>query len=559
MKHILKFLLYLLLVNLLTSCAVIGINTKLKTPSKPGKYPEFTRGDSLIGQITPYRSAYDADYYDLNIEIHPESKTISGHADMYFTAVNDFDTIQVDLYENLKINKITYKNKELRYYRFYKAVFIVFDEEIRQGEKEMISVYYEGKPVIAPKPPWKGGFVWKKDRKGNPWIGVACELAGASLWWPVKDHISDEPDSMRISATVPSGLFCVSNGTLISQSITGNQVTFVWKTRYPINTYNATVYVGDFRHFQLPYVTKDTSRSLDFYVLPSDLEKAQTHFRQAADIIGFYESSFGEYPWWSEGYKLVESPYEGMEHQTAIAYGNRFRDFPGYDFDYIILHETAHEWWGNSLSACDYAEIWLQEGFATYSEALYVEHTRGYDEYLRYLSLYSIFIKNKRPVIGPYGVNYWDYKDTDVYLKGALLLHTLRNIINNDTVFFDIIRTFYGRYQYAMVTTQNFIDIVNEKTGMDLGWFFNQYLYSRVCPRLEWNYIYNNVSGQPEFRYKWLNIDSYLPIPVTIKTGQTEYTVTPSPQVQVLRFSTGYNIRVNTKCSYVSLKKNKSL
>ncbi|OFY48798.1 MAG: hypothetical protein A2Y87_00165, partial [Bacteroidetes bacterium RBG_13_46_8] len=444
-------------------------------------------------------------------------------------------------------------------YRKYKAVFIGFEEILHEGEHHTLTVYYEGKPVTAPRPPWKGGFVWKRDRDRNPWIGVACEVAGASLWWPVKDHISDEPDSLRISVTIPGGLFCVSNGKLDGRTMQNGRETFIWKTRYPINTYNATLYIGNFSHFQLPCSGKDTMIPMDFYVLPRNLEKAKTHFLQAADIIGFYESVFGEYPYNKEGYKLIESPYEGMEHQTAIAYGNKYRNAFRGGFDYIILHETAHEWWGNSLSVGDYAEIWLHEGFATYSEALYVEHLYGRDAYRRYLSFYSMLIKNKKPLVGPYDVNYWDYKDADVYLKGALVLHTLRNILNNDVLFFDIIRSFYNTYKYSFASTKEFIEIVNMKTGQDLTWFFDQYLYSRTCPRLEWNYVRDVPPGQYEFRYRWNNVQADFQLPVRITSGERKYILYPALHTQTLILQTNDEVSVNTDDSYIAQKKNRGL
>ncbi len=559
MHYLIKGIQLFLLAVLMSSCAVIGINVKRKTPQKPGKYPEFTLEDTLHGKLTPLRSAYDVTFYDLNIDLDIENKSIRGTVELCFNAGRRMDTLQIDLYENLKINKIVFQEQELKFFRKYKAVFLLFNDGIQPGKNYVITVYYEGKPVIAPKPPWEGGFVWKKDRDRKPWIGVACELAGASLWWPLKDHISDEPDSMRLSVTVPAGLFCVSNGMLQNRTVRDDRETFTWKTNYPINSYNVTLYVGNFRHFQLPCPTGDTVYPLDFYVLPHHLEKARTHFQQAVDIIQFYESAFGAYPWWQEGYKLVESPYAGMEHQTAIAYGDDYKNMPGQDFDYIILHETAHEWWGNSVSAGDYAEIWLHEGFATYSEALYIEHTKGYQAYLNYLSFYSIFIKNKRPMVGPSGVNFWDYKDTDVYMKGALTLHTLRNTIDNDSVFFDIIKTFYDRHKYAMVTTQDFIQIVNEKTGADLNWFFNQYLYSRVCPQMEWVFKSNPATGDNEFWYKWNNVESDLRIPVVVKSGSSVYTLYPEKKIRMLNLRKENTLTLNTKNAYISLKNNKSL
>jgi aminopeptidase N len=559
MKYMRQSTILLFLLILMSSCAVIGINNKRKTPLKPGKYPEFTLEDTLRGKLTHFRSSYDVSYYDINIDVDIKNKFIKGYADICFKTERIIDTIQIDLYENLKINKIVFQGRELQYYREYKAIFILFNEKIQPGENCTLTVHYEGKPVVAPKPPWEGGFVWKKDKDKKPWIGVACELAGASLWWPLKDHLSDEPDSLKLSVTIPGGLFCVGNGKLTDHFKKDNKETFVWKTNYPINSYNVTLYIGNYQHFQLPYPRGDTVNPLDFYVLPYNLEKAKAHFQQAVDILQFYESAFGEYPWWQEGYKLVESPYAGMEHQTAIAYGDKYKNTFGSAFDYIILHETAHEWWGNSISVGDYAEIWLHEGFATYSEALYVEYINGHKAYLDYLSLYSIFIKNKRPMIGPYDVNFWDYKDTDVYMKGALTLHTLRNILQNDTLFFDIIKTYYNRYKYSIVSTRDFINIVNEKTKGDWNWFFNQYLYSRICPQLEWNFVYNTITGQNEFRYKWNNVETDLRIPVIVKSGRSEFTLFPGKKIQVLALKTENTISINTENSYISLKKNKSL
>lgn len=559
MKYLIRGTFWLLLSACLNSCAVIGINTGHKTPDKPGHYPEFTEEDSLRGQLTRFRSAYDVTFYDLNIDLDIENKYLKGTVELFFTAMDELDTLQIDLYENLKINRIMHNGHELSFRRKYKAVFIELDEVLHKGEKQSLIVFYEGKPVTAPKPPWKGGFIWKKDKDRNPWIGVACEVAGASLWWPVKDHISDEPDSMSISVTVPDGLFCVSNGKLTARMEQNGRETFTWETLYPINTYNATLYIGDFRHFQLPFSKEEPSIPLDFYVLPRNLEKAKIHFRQAADIIRFYESVFGEYPYKKEGYKLIESPYEGMEHQTAIAYGNKYKNSFGSSFDYIILHETAHEWWGNSVSIGDYAEIWLHEGFATYSEALYVEHLYGHETYERYLSFYAMLIKNKKPVIGPYDVNYWDYKDTDVYMKGALILHTLRNYLNNDTLFFDIIRTFYNTCKHSIASTKDFTGIVNTKTKLDFTWFFELYLYGRICPQMEWNYRKHDIPGQYELRYRWNNVYTDFPLPVRIKSGARTLVLYPSQTLQTLMFNTEDAISINTDKSYISLKKNRGL
>lgn len=582
MKKYLRLIIFAFLAQSLISCTVlgpiVGFNFSHKTPKRAGIYPKFTEKDSLRGSIGKYRKNYDVTFYDLNIDVNPEKQYIKGFVDIYFTALSDLDKIQIDLYDNMKINNISFESGELKYTRKYNAVFVSFDNKIAQGNKAKIRVFYEGVPIIAKNPPWECGFVWKKDDNNNPWIGVACEVYGASLWWPLKDVLYDEPDSMALSITIPEGLFCVSNGLLIKHEKTGNQEMFTWKTRYPINTYDATIYIGDFRHFSIPYVNDKESFKLDFYVLPYHYELAKEHFKQAVDIVKFYESVYGEYPWAKEDYKLVEAPYEGMENQTAIAYGNGYKNGPLIpNVDYIILHESAHEWWGNSVTAKDYAECWLHEGFATYSEALYDEHINGYYAYLNYLTIYSWMIKNKNPVIGPYDVNYWNEKDTDPYMKGALTLHTLRNLINNDSLFFKIIKTFYQKKKYSIAETKDLINVVNNMTGNDYTWFFKQYLYDRVCPQLEWNVRYNKKVQAYELLYKWDNVGDEFKLPVTVHADGKDVLIYPSVQLQAMKLKSSITpaplkpysftpyvkdneyFYLNTNCSYIALKQNHHL
>lgn len=550
-----KLLLFLPLLILTSSCS-IWLNTSRKTPVNPYKFPRFTEADSLRGTLNPYRNCFDVTWYALDIEIDPDRKFIEGQVGIRFHTLRELDTLQIDLYENMDISNITHGSDTLEYFRKYNAVFVVFGKTLPAGIDEMIEVIYSGKPEVAKKPPWEGGFVWKKDKSRLPWVGVACEVAGASLWWPVKDHLSDEPDSVRMRFTVPKGLFCVSNGRLTDRVAKGDKETFTWKVSYPINTYNVTVYVGDFEHFQVPYTSDSCVMDLDYYVLPYNQEKAKEHFMQTNDILAFFESVYGAYPWIDDGFKLVESPFEGMEHQTAIAYGHGYKnEYPGY-FDYIILHETAHEWWGNSLSVADYAEIWLHEGFATYSEALYTEHIKGYEEYLRYLRVEALFIKNKKPLIGPYDVNFWDYKDGDVYMKGSLMLHTLRNSIANDTLFFNIIRTFYQEHKYSIATTNDFIALVNSETGFDYGWFFDQYLYSRVCPKLEYSYFRGENENEVILNYHWTNVNADFELPVEIRIDDQPHYIYPSPEVQAVKFSAPDGFYINANESYIAVEEN---
>ncbi len=540
----------------LSSCTVVKLNKNYKTPLRPFQYPRFSTADSLRGALNKYRTAYDVKFYELWVQFYPENKSITGRLRMISTANELVDTIQIDLYWNMQIDSIIGLNhKQLTYTRKYNAVFIALSDKIEKGKNFEINVYYRGKPLEARRPPWEGGFVWKKDKNKQLWAGVACEVAGSSLWWPSKDHLSDEPDSMVMHYTVPKPYFCAANGVLIDSIAHKNNITYTWKVSYPINTYNVTFYIGNFSRFTIPYSSDSSKFDMDFYVLKYNFDKAKEHFKQTSNIIWCYEKFYGAYPFPNDIFKLIESPYEGMEHQTAIAYGNRFRNLSYLGADYIILHEVAHEWWGNSVSVPDYAEIWIHEGFATYSEALFVEATQGYEAYLNFLRVYALFIKNKRPVVGPTNVNYWDYEDTDVYMKGALILHTLRNSIRNDSIFKDILRTFYQRYKYKIAVSKNFIDIVNEKTGKDYTPFFNQYLYNRSCPVLLWQYSYDIYNGKSYIYYQFDKANDDFSIPIQIKSGDKTYYIHPTSKVQKAEIPNSTSIIINYNNSYIAQKR----
>ncbi len=521
-----------ILLFVVSSCALLGINKDRTAPKRPGTYPTFTLKDSLKGYLSPQRSCFDVTFYSLDIAFDIPNKSIKGKVDIYFNALTNFDSIQLDLYENMKINKIEFEGQSLSYNRLYDAFFVKFNRQVLQGEQLVLIVFYEGQPHKAKKAPWDGGTVWKKDKSGHPFCGVACELDGASLWWPLKDHLSDEPDSAQMSLTVPQGLFCVSNGWLSERRIreVGTE-TFTWKVNNPINTYNITYYIGNYRAFQVPYTNESGTHKLTYYVLPENLEVAKRHFQQTNDILAFYEKTFGSYDWFNDGYKLVESAYAGMEHQTAIAYGQKYKN--NYNgFDYIILHETAHEWWGNSVSVGDFADVWLHEGFATYSEALYVEHTKDYAAYLKYLYMYSILIKNKKPMVGPRDVKYWNYKDSDPYMKGALTLHSLRSTIDNDSLFFDIIKSFHIENRKKIVNSNTFIELVNRKTGEDYQWFFNQFLYNRKPAKFVYSLVYSAEKKAVVLYYKWIHVADDFKMPLDVYFGEKNTRIYPTHQLQ---------------------------
>jgi aminopeptidase N len=322
----------------------------------------------------------------------------------------------------------------------------------------------------------------------------------------------------------------VANGHLRDSVNIGDSTIFNWDISYPINNYDVSIYVGKFRLLHDTYTSKVTGKDIQFnhYVLGYNYEKAKEHLKQAKDIIAFYEKTYGPYPWYRDGYKLVESPYEGMEHQTAIAYGNGYKNSYGQPFDYIILHETAHEWWGNSITAADLADVWIQEGMATYAEALYVEATQGKEAYLNYLNFYRITIINRRPVVGPTGRRWFWYKDGDVYVKGAWMIHTLRTVINDDPVFFDILKSFREEYNCKTVTSQDFISWVNKKTHEDYTWFFKQYLNNRFTPILEYYAIDNRLY------YRWTKVNDDFDMNISMQMNGDNEALTLSPTKEVM-------------------------
>lgn len=492
-----KLLFAVLFLALLSGCSILGVHFKIHNPKRAGKYPEKTPALALFGESTPVRNSYDVTHYDLSVDFGTDplkEKSISGTVIITATIVIPTDSFQLDLKENMQLISAEMrmnKNAEWSPVRFswkYNSVFVKADRVIDAGKTVQIKLSYTGTPVDAKRPPWRGGFVRKTDELKRPWMGVACQSEGAGIWWPCKDAMNDEPDSMNIHLTIPKGLTGVSNGRF-TDTVSANekQTTWSWKLSCPINVYNVTFYIGKFKLLHDTYQSAVTGKVLDLnhYVLDYNYEKAKIHFKQVKEHIKFYEYRFGPYPWYEDGFKLVESPYAGMEHQSAIAYGNGYKNHYQFAFDYIILHETAHEWWGNSVTASDLADGWLHEGFATYSEALFVEHKYGREKYEDYLLNQRLYIINRRPVVGEKGIRYFNYKDSDIYMKGAWILHTLRNSIKNDTLFFDIIKTFATRYYRSEISSQQFIDLVNEKTGQNYNAFFAQYLNNRFVPEIE--------------------------------------------------------------------------
>lgn len=486
------------------------------------KYAGFSKSDSIRGTLSPERTCFDVSHYKLDIEINISEQSIAGTSTISFIMLQNSDEIQIDLFENMQIDSIVWKKVKLDFRRAYNAVFIG-TESMKAGMFYSINVHYHGKPISAKNAPWDGGFVWARDNRDRPWVGVACEGTGASLWWPNKDHLSDEPDSMDIIIWVDDDFECISNGVLIDKSTHENKSKFHWKVSYPINNYNVSLNIGYYVKFKQAYQSplKEDLLSCNYYVIDYNLDRAKKHFNQVFGVLEAFEHYLGPYPFWNDGYALIETPYLGMEHQSGIAYGNNFmRGYLGgmipadMDWDYIIVHETGHEWWGNAVSAKDHAEIWIHESFTTYMEALYVEYHFGYEDMIRYLNGQRRH-SNRTPIVGPIGVNYGSWVGTDEYFKGSWIIHTFRHMLGDED-FFPLLKSFYNTFKYQTISTRDFLDFVNDFTGKNYEPFFIQYLYHATIPKLM--YSLEQRDDGVVMKYKWDNCvaDFIMPIQVSV-------------------------------------------
>jgi aminopeptidase N len=492
-----------------------------------GFKPVIEQKDILQGNLSKERNCFDVLFYDLTVKILPETKSIEGKNSIYFQTLAATRSIQIDLFPEYTITSILWNEKRLSFTRNFGAVFIDFGEELKTGSHEVIVVEYNGVPRQAPRPPWNGGFVWEKD-KGRHHIGVACEHLGASSWWPNKDHLSDKPDSMRINIQVPVGYQAISNGNLRSEKDAGKGYkNFEWFVSYPINNYNVTFYMGDFVNFNEKYTNSKGTCQIDYYVLPSNLKKAGEYYAQTKDIINVYEKLYGEYPFMNDGAAMVEAPFEGMEHQGAIAIGGNYgkssrkRAYWTKDYDYLLVHETGHEWWGNAVAIGDMADAWINEGFTTYSEYLFAEEKFGYPAYVKAAALNQKYIKNLWPVVGQKGINENTFLGGDIYNKGAAMLNNLRCIMDNDTLFKKILKEYYKRYVYKITTTDDFVKLVHEITRSDYSDFFNKFLYVPDPPTLKCSYVIRNKTLS--FTYNWINVGNNFEMPFCIAINDREY------------------------------------
>lgn len=493
MSYRYKRLSYFFLCILICFSLVKGQTILRSDPSYFSKF-RFTRDDTLRGMLRFERICFDVTFYDLHVRFDIPNKSIWGRNDIHFWVKESTERLQIDLFENMAVDSILLVDDlgevtPCRYLRDGNAIFVDLPKRLNPDKKiYVLRVVYHGKPHEARMPPWDGGFVWKKDQNENPWITVACEGIGASLWWPLKDHLSDEPDSMRISLTVPKSLFAVSNGELYSIEYDETQkwATYEWFVLYPINSYNVTFYIGDYYHFQDYFSDPQMGKlQLDFYVLRRNAKQALEFLpKEVKKTLKAFHHYLGPYPFWVDGYGLAEAPYWGMEHQSAIAYGNHFK-LNRWDFDYIIVHESAHEWFGNHISAVDLADLWIHESFATYAEALFVEYYHGYDSALKYLESQKGMIWNRYPIIGPRDVNFENFGDNDMYFKGAWFLNTLRSCIDNDQKWFRWFLALYEDFGMKTISSDSILLHFNRFFQVDYTPIFRQYLCHPYPPRVE--------------------------------------------------------------------------
>ena len=532
-----------------------------------GTAQEFTRKDSLRGNLTELRTCYDVTFYDLFVMVDQQEQSLEkSYNIIHFTVVSDFDKMQIDLAQNMEVMRIEFEQKELEYSREFDAVYINFPRLLTKGEQANVKVWYSGYPREAVNAPWDGGFSWKKDDNGNPWIGVSCQGLGASVWWPCKDHQSDEPDSMLITCTARYPSKIVSNGDLRKDTSEWNQYfnswvnVSEWFVSYPINSYNVTLNIGDYVHFSEAYISKNDTLRMDYYVLHDNLDKAKEHFKQVKPMMECFEKYFGAYPFWNDGYALVETPYLGMEHQSAIAYGNDYlpgyhgntRFIDGLNFDFIIVHESGHEWWGNSITTNDIADMWVHEGFCTYSEVLYVECMYGYDAMLSYVNNQQRSVKNDKPVIGTYHVN--AEGSSDMYNKGSLMLHTLRSLIEDDELWFEMIKGIANDFKHETVDGQEIINYINKKSGKDFTDFFNQYLKNKEIPVFQ--YKLHQEGRNITLLYRWEAIPEF-DMPILINTGSEDFWIYPNAEwkEQDLGGFDKHDFKVRDDLFFIDIKK----
>jgi len=505
----------------------------------------FTRQDSLRGSITKERAWWDLKHYHLAIKVNPADSTISGSNTIRYQVLQENSVMQIDLQNPMAITNVTQDGKPLTLKREGNVYFITLNTPQKAGTTKEIVVFYSGKPKVAVNPPWDGGITWKKDKNGNPFIASSCQGLGASVWWPNKDHMYDEVDEgMQISVNVPGNLTDVSNGRLQSvQKEKDGTKTFHWVVKNPINNYGVNINIGDYVSFSEKYKGEKGDLDCTYYVLRDDLAKAKKQFQDVPKMLKAFEHWFGPYPFYEDSYKLVQAPYLGMEHQSSVTYGNKFQNgYLGSDlsgtgwgmkFDFIIIHESGHEWFANNITYKDIADMWIHESFTNYSESLFLEYYFGREAGYTYVRGIRKNIENDKPIIGVYGVN--NEGSGDMYYKGANMLHTLRQVVNNDEKWRAILRGLNATFYHQTVTTQQIESYLSEKIGRDLTLVFNQYLRDTRIPTLEYSFHGKTL------KYRWTNTVAGFEIPLSLFINGKQITLNPKTELKEYTFSSNIN------------------
>ncbi len=500
---------------------------------------EFTRTDTLRGSITPERAWWDVTYYNLKTSVHPAAKTIRGSNTISYKVLKPHNLMQIDLQVPMKIDSIVQEGKRLSFSSEGDAHFVRLQKKQKKNRENQISIYFSGAPKVAKRAPWDGGFTWKTDSNGKHFIANANQGIGASVWWPLKDHPADEPDKgMTISITAPKDLMDVSNGKLAEVIEKDSTKTWVWKVENPINAYGVNVSIGDYVHWSEVYPGEKGALNMDYYVLRENEAKGKKQFKQAPLMMEAFEHWFGPYPFYEDGYKLVEVPYLGMEHQSCVTYGNHFengylgRDLSGsgwgLKFDFIIIHESAHEWFANNITNKDVADMWIHEGFTCYSENLFLDYFFGKQASSEYVIGLRKNILNDSPLIGQYNVN--SRGSSDIYYKGANILHTLRQWIDNDEKWRQILRGLNKTFYHQTVSSQQVENYIETHSGLYLKGFWDQYLRSTKIPTIEFA-----IKGK-SIKYRYTNILPHFEMPVVFLVNGKEVRVEPTIQWQVKNF-----------------------
>jgi len=500
----------------------------------------FTRADTLRGSVTSERAWWDVVFYDLFVHPNPADSSLVGQNDIHYRVIKPGFVLQLDLQEPMEIERVMQNGQELSYVREGNVFFITMPAMAETGSIQVLSVQYRGKPTVAKRAPWDGGLVWARDAQQRPWIATACQGIGASVWWPLKDHQSDEPDSMRIKIKAGEGLIGVSNGRLRSRKaqLDGTEV-FEWFVSNPINSYGVTMNVASYAQFNDQMTGEEGPLDLSYWVLDYNLNRAKRHFAVVDTMIRAFEHWFGPYPYYRDSFKLIETPFVGMEHQSGVAYGNRYllgytgRDLSnsgwGLKWDFMIVHESGHEWFGNNITTHDIADMWVHEGFTHYSETLFTEYVYGKDAANAYVQGIRRNILNDKPIIGIYDVH--KKGSGDMYYKGAAMLHTIRQIIGNDSTFRQILRGMNQTYRHGTVRTQDIEHYISTVSGINFAPVFDQYLRTTQIPTLEY---YKEGST---LYYRWGKVVEGFSMPVELQLGLTMTVLTPSTDWKQLRIS----------------------